>query len=162
MTEPKNEPRRQSHCRRHAKAPPGCLATVPRPAACYDPSFVIARKARTRQARCKHRPDVPSSGLDLPLAAAQCLTKPFRSSIRAIRAACRMGYKVHVYMNQPPSHVAIDVGEAELSLRPTLVQQVSFEHQGKVETGLIERIDPPDWENRGVVPNVYVVLNPSE
>ena len=73
-----------------------------------------------------------------------------------------MGYKVHVYMKQPPSHVPVDVGEAELSLRPTLVQQVSFEYQGKVETGLIERIDPSDWENRGVVPNIYVVLNPIE
>ena len=81
---------------------------------------------------------------------------------RAIRAAYRMGYKVHVYMKRPPSHVAIDVGEAELSVRPTLVQQVSFEHEGKVETGLIERIDPSDWENLGVVPKVYVVLNPVE
>jgi hypothetical protein len=73
-----------------------------------------------------------------------------------------MGYKVHVYMKQPPSHVAIDVGEAELSLRPALLEQVSFEHQGKVETGLIERIDPPDWEKQGVVPDVYVVLSPGE
>jgi hypothetical protein len=73
-----------------------------------------------------------------------------------------MGYKVHVYMKQPPSPVAIDVGEVELGVRPTLVQQVRFEHQGKIETGLIERIDPPDWENRSVVPNVYVVLSPGE
>ncbi len=65
-----------------------------------------------------------------------------------------MGYKVHVYMQQPPSRVAVDVGEAELRLRPALIQQVSFEHQGKAETGLIEEIDPPDWESRGVVPNV--------
>ncbi len=73
-----------------------------------------------------------------------------------------MGYKVHVYMKQPPSHVAIDVGEAEFSLPPVLMQQISFEHQGKVETGLIERIDPPDWKKRGAVPEVYVVLSPGE
>ncbi len=73
-----------------------------------------------------------------------------------------MGYKVHVYMRQPPSHVPIDVGEAELSLRPALLQQVSFQHQGKVEVGLVEQIDPPNWEKRGKVPDVYVVLNPGE
>ena len=73
-----------------------------------------------------------------------------------------MGYKVHVYMRQPPSQVPIDVGEAELSLRPALLQQVSFQHQGKVEVGLVEQIDPPNWEKRGKVPDVYVVLNPGE
>ena len=73
-----------------------------------------------------------------------------------------MGYKVHVYMRQPPNRVAIDVGEAELGLMPGILQQVRFEHQGKVETGLIEKIDPPDWEKRGKVPDVYVVLSPGE
>jgi hypothetical protein len=73
-----------------------------------------------------------------------------------------MSYKVHVYVRQPPSHVPVDVGEAELSLPPVVLQQVSFQHQGKVETGLIEQIDPPDWEKRGKVPDVYVVLSPGE
>lgn len=73
-----------------------------------------------------------------------------------------MGYKVQVYMTQPPSHVAIDVGAAEFDLPPVLMQQISFEHQDKVETGLIERIDPPDWETRRAVPKIYVVLSPAE
>ena len=47
-------------------------------------------------------------------------------------------------------------------LRPALLQQVSFQHQGKVEVGLVEQIDPPNWEKRGKVPDVYVVSNPGE
>ena len=73
-----------------------------------------------------------------------------------------MGYKVHIYMRQPPNPMPIDVGEAELSVPPAVLQQVSFQHQGKVEVGLVEQIDPPDWETRAKVPDIYVVLKPGD
>jgi hypothetical protein len=90
------------------------------------------------------------------------LTQEIENFLRdTMKAALKIKDDIH-YMRQPPNRVAIDVGEAELGLLPGILQQVSFEHQGKVETGLIEEIDPPDWEKRGKVPDVYVVLSPGE
>jgi hypothetical protein len=73
-----------------------------------------------------------------------------------------MSYKVHIYVKRPPSPSAVDLGEMEITERPVLIQQVSFEHEGNKEIGVIEQIDPGDWETRGVVPKIYIVLNPTD
>jgi hypothetical protein len=34
--------------------------------------------------------------------------------------------------------------------------RAKFEHNGKIETGRVVQVSPADWDQRGVIPIVYV------
>lgn len=68
-----------------------------------------------------------------------------------------MGHRARIYLQRPGAKIATDLGEKDLDVRPIRHGRAQFEHDGKTEVGHIERIDPPDWESTGTVPEVLVV-----
>jgi hypothetical protein len=68
-----------------------------------------------------------------------------------------MGHRARVSWKRSGTDNAVDLGEKELDIRPILYGRAQFEHDGKIEIGHIERIDPSDWDARGIVPQILVV-----
>ncbi len=68
-----------------------------------------------------------------------------------------MGHRARIYLQRTGTIIAVDLGEKDLDVRPILYGRAQFEHDGKMEVGHIELIDPSDWENSGAVPKVLVV-----
>lgn len=68
-----------------------------------------------------------------------------------------MGHRARVSWQRRGAEQAVDLGEKELDIRPILYGRAQFEHDGKIEIGHIEEIDPPDWAARGVIPKILVV-----
>jgi hypothetical protein len=71
-----------------------------------------------------------------------------------------MGHRARIYLQRPGTKIAVDLGEKVLDVRPIRYGRGQFEHDGKIEVGHIEQIDPPDWESSGAVPKVLVVQRP--
>jgi hypothetical protein len=79
---------------------------------------------------------------------------------RRVRRAARrpaIGHRARVHLQRPGATIAADLGEKDLEIRPIRYGRALFRHEGKVEVGRIEQIDPADWESSGVVPTVLVV-----
>jgi hypothetical protein len=78
------------------------------------------------------------------------------------RQACigegRMRYRARVYLQPPHAKSAIDLGEKDLSALPVVGDHISFEHQGKVESGRVDHVEG----HSGVVPKVHIVQTSSE
>ena len=71
-----------------------------------------------------------------------------------------MAYKAHVWLTRRPGERRIDLGTIEVDPKPEWEAQVSFEYEGKPTQGLIDQIDPHDWETRpGIVPRIHVCLS---
>jgi hypothetical protein len=55
-----------------------------------------------------------------------------------------MSFKVRIHLQRSGDTVAKPVGVKELQARPSIGDEVSFEHNGVVETGHVKHIEPPD------------------
>jgi len=55
-----------------------------------------------------------------------------------------MTFKVRIHLQRSGDTVASPVGVKELPPRALLGDEVSFEHNGVMVTGRVERIEPPD------------------
>ncbi|MGO8918574.1 MAG: hypothetical protein ACLQJR_21950 [Stellaceae bacterium] len=68
-----------------------------------------------------------------------------------------MSHRARIYLQRPGTKIADDLGEKDLDIRPIRFGRAQFEHDGRIEVGRIEQINPPDWESSGSVPTVLVV-----
>jgi len=70
-----------------------------------------------------------------------------------------MTQRAHVFL-RGADKTETDIGEKEVSPSPELRRTLRFMHQGKIVTGIVERIVPADWSRRpGALPTIYVVLS---
>ena len=66
----------------------------------------------------------------------------------------------HVFLRRGRDQIVTDIGEKEVYPIPALRGTVRFVLQGKVETGIVEQIDPPGWSSRPHgTPTIHVVLS---
>jgi len=70
-----------------------------------------------------------------------------------------MIWEAHVYLQRQPSSRLDYVGPLDLDGAAATHNHVKFAVDGKTELGLIELIDPPDWQDRGVIPKVHISLS---
>jgi hypothetical protein len=68
-----------------------------------------------------------------------------------------MGHRAHIYLRRPGTKIAVDLGEKELDVLPVRYRRAQFDHDGKIEVGRIEQIEPSDWDSSGAVPKILVV-----
>lgn len=74
-----------------------------------------------------------------------------------------MGHKAHVWLTRRPGERRIDLGTIEVEPKPEIDTRVSFEFEGKTEHGLVDQIDPYDWEKRsGIIPRIHVRIGEAE
>jgi hypothetical protein len=67
-----------------------------------------------------------------------------------------MAYKAHVWLTRR----RIDLGIIDADPKPERHRHVSFEYGGRRERGLVDQIDPYDWEKRpGTTPRIHVTLS---
>jgi hypothetical protein len=71
-----------------------------------------------------------------------------------------LAYKVRIYLKRPENGTTWYIGEKELREHPIKGQRVTFEHRGKVETGVVDLIAPENWEGRALIPTLTVIQNP--
>ena len=57
-----------------------------------------------------------------------------------------MSFKARVYLQRPGELRARYIGEIDVESRPVRNGRATFTHAGKVETGHISAVDPPDWD----------------
>ena len=74
-----------------------------------------------------------------------------------------MAYEARVWLTRRPGEGRIDLGIVEVEPKPERDVHVSFEYEGKRQRGLVDQIDPYDWEKRpGIVPRIHVRLSEGE
>jgi hypothetical protein len=74
-----------------------------------------------------------------------------------------MTYKARIYLRLAAAETRYHyIGEIDLDRRPVEKGQIPLKRQGKVQLGSIEIVSPFDWDKRGVVPVLHVVLGPHE
>jgi hypothetical protein len=72
-------------------------------------------------------------------------------------------YKARIYLRLAAAETRYHyIGEIDLDRRPVEKGQIPFKRQGKVQFGSIEIVSPLDWDKRGVIPVLHVVLGPHE
>jgi hypothetical protein len=71
-----------------------------------------------------------------------------------------MAFKARVYLQRHGETEAKYIGEIDITPRPIRNGRTVFTHAGKVETGRVEAVDPPDWDKTGAIPTVRVTLSP--
>jgi uncharacterized protein (DUF697 family) len=71
-----------------------------------------------------------------------------------------MAWRAHVYLERPPSRGLDDIGTILLDGPSTQSSHVRLAVNGKAELGVVERIDPADWQDQfdGVLPKVHISL----
>src|SRR5579862_4614466 len=78
------------------------------------------------------------------------------------RKGDHMAYKARVWLTARPGEGRIDLGVVEVEPRPVHEERVRFEYEGKPQWGLVDQLDPYDWEKRpGIVPRIHVTLVPA-
>ncbi len=74
-----------------------------------------------------------------------------------------VAYKAHVWLTHHPGERRVDLGTIEVTPKPEHDVEVSFQYEGKPRRGLIDQIDPYDWEKRhGIIPRIHVRLSEGE
>jgi hypothetical protein len=74
-----------------------------------------------------------------------------------------MTYRARIYLRLAYAETRYHyIGEINLDRRPVEKGQIPFKRQGKTQLGRIEIVSPLDWDKRGVIPVLHVVLNPHE
>jgi hypothetical protein len=68
-----------------------------------------------------------------------------------------MAFKARVYLQRLGESSATYIGELDLESRPVRNGRATFTHAGKVETGHIDTVSPPDWDKTGAIPTIRVV-----
>ncbi len=57
-----------------------------------------------------------------------------------------MAFKARVYLSSGPEQARY-IGEIDVT------------HAGKIETGHVEAVEPPDWDKTGAIPTIHVTLS---
>jgi hypothetical protein len=74
-----------------------------------------------------------------------------------------MAFKARVYLcSGPEKSQARYIGEIDVTPRPVRNGRTVFIHAGKTETGHVEAVDPPDWDEIGAIPTIHVTLSPGK
>jgi hypothetical protein len=74
-----------------------------------------------------------------------------------------MIYRARIYLRRAGGTTRYHyIGEIDLDRRLVEKGQIRFTRRGKMQLGSIEIISPLDWEKRGVIPMLHVVLSPDE
>ena len=74
-----------------------------------------------------------------------------------------MTHRARIYLRLAPAETRYHyIGEIDLDRRPVEKGQIRFAHRGKTHLGSIEIVSPLDWEERGAIPMLHVVLSPDE
>jgi hypothetical protein len=74
-----------------------------------------------------------------------------------------MSHKAHVWLSRRPGERRIDLGTIEVEPKPEIDIHVSFEFEGKTVGGLVDQIDPYDWEKRsGIIPRIHVRIGEAQ
>jgi len=74
-----------------------------------------------------------------------------------------MPYKAYVWLTYRPGEGRVDLGIIEVDPKPERDKHVNFEYAGKPKRGLVDQIDPYDWEMRsGTTPRIHVTLSEGE
>jgi hypothetical protein len=68
-----------------------------------------------------------------------------------------MTFKARIYLQRLGESRATYIGEIEIQSRPVRHGRATFAHAGKIETGHIDTVEPPDWDAKGVIPTVHIV-----
>lgn len=74
-----------------------------------------------------------------------------------------MTYRARIYLRLAHAETRYHyIGEIVLDRRPVEKGQIPFKRLGKMQLGSIEIVSPLDWDTRGVIPVLHVVLSPPE
>jgi hypothetical protein len=74
-----------------------------------------------------------------------------------------MTYKARIYLRLAQAETRYHyIGEIDLDRRPVEKGEIPFKRRGKIQLGSIEIVSPLDWDKRGVIPVLHVVLHPDE
>ena len=69
-----------------------------------------------------------------------------------------MGYRVRIFLRDSPQGEGMYIGERIVPFPPRPLDEVSFEHRGRNQRGVIEQIAPSDWHpNAESIPALHVV-----
>jgi hypothetical protein len=71
-----------------------------------------------------------------------------------------MAFKARVYLSSGPEQARY-IGEIDVTPRPVRNGGTVFTHAGKIETGHVEGVEPPDWDKTGAIPTIHVTLSPA-
>src|SRR5262245_3493730 len=112
----------------------------------------------------------PGSGFLSGILGLDCAAYFRRHTVGAVRSAgaavqwhSPMTYKARIYLRLAPAETRYHyIGEIDLNRRPVEKGQIPFKRQGKVQLGSIETVSPRDWDKRGVIPVLHVVLESHE
>jgi len=73
-----------------------------------------------------------------------------------------MAYKARVWLTAQPGEGRVDLGVVEVDPKPVHEERVRLEYEGRPRWGLVDQLDPYDWEKRpGIVPRIHVTLIPA-
>ena len=73
-----------------------------------------------------------------------------------------MAFKARVYLQRHGETEAKYIGEIDVTPRPIRHGRAVFTHAGKIETGHVDAVDPPDWDTTGAIPTIHVTLSRGE
>jgi len=69
-----------------------------------------------------------------------------------------MVHRVRIFLRQGDQIAGRYIGERDVSAAPRLNGRIAFEHEGRMKTGQVERIVPPDWRpDSALIPSVHAV-----
>jgi hypothetical protein len=74
------------------------------------------------------------------------------------RGADRMAYRVRIFLRRPDQNAGRYLGERYLRDMPRVRGRVAFESGDAVQTGMVERIVPDNWQPVSeLIPTVHVL-----
>jgi len=69
-----------------------------------------------------------------------------------------MAHRVRIFLRHGNQIAGRYIGERDLREAPRLDGRIAFEHEGRMKTGKIESIVPPDWRpDSALIPSVHIV-----
>ena len=75
-----------------------------------------------------------------------------------VRERASTAHRVRIFLRYVDQISSRYIGERDLREAPQLEGRIAFEHQGRMKTGKVERIVPPNWRpDSALIPSVHVV-----
>ena len=75
-----------------------------------------------------------------------------------MRERAATAHRVRIFLRGGDQIASRYIGERDLQEAPRLERHITFEHQGGMKAGKVERIVPTDWRpNTALIPSVHVV-----
>jgi hypothetical protein len=69
-----------------------------------------------------------------------------------------MNHRVRIFLRHDDQISGRYIGEHVLPQAPRIGGRIAFEHEGRMKTGKIESIVPPDWRpDSALIPSVHIV-----